>query len=82
MVNENETYKGINPKQIFLVKFPGGHHKAVNIISNAHALHSATPHGKKPRGNKLGRALDTQQSVTAVLFQNSTTIITAGSVDG
>ncbi|ESP02282.1 hypothetical protein LOTGIDRAFT_138584 [Lottia gigantea] len=51
---------------------------AYNTIKNAHVISSA----KQKKKNRLGPALDSQQSVTVVTFQDENLLISAGAVDG
>ncbi|KAJ8309036.1 hypothetical protein KUTeg_013910 [Tegillarca granosa] len=58
-----------------------GHISPVNIIRNAHKLPTQLG-GKIKKKSKLGPTRDSQQSVTAVVFQNDTSLVSAGAVDG
>nr|XP_033794203.1 denticleless protein homolog [Geotrypetes seraphini] len=63
-----------------------GFYRQVNQISGAHnALDKQTPSmlkKKKQAAKGLAPAVDSQQSVTVVLFQDEHTLISAGAVDG
>ena len=61
--------------------FPDGHISPINTIHNAHAI-TAGPGSAKKRRSKSSQACDSQQSVTAVVFQDDHTLISSGSVDG
>ncbi|XP_053314665.1 denticleless protein homolog [Spea bombifrons] len=63
-----------------------GFYRQVNQISGAHnALEKQTPSKikkKKPAVRGLAPSVDSQQSVTVVIFQDEHTLISAGAVDG
>ncbi|KAM4692717.1 denticleless protein homolog [Discoglossus pictus] len=63
-----------------------GFYRQVNQISGAHnALDKQTPSKikkRKPVAKGLAPAVDSQQSVTVVIFQDEHTVISAGAVDG
>ncbi|XP_050405041.1 denticleless protein homolog [Patella vulgata] len=50
----------------------------INTIKNAHVISTT----KQRKRNRLGPALDSQQSVTVVSFQSDNLLISAGAVDG
>uniref|UniRef100_F1S2V6 Denticleless protein homolog n=1 Tax=Sus scrofa TaxID=9823 RepID=F1S2V6_PIG len=62
-----------------------GFYRQVNQISGAHnTLDKQTPSKPKKKQNSKGLApsVDSQQSVTVVLFQDENTLVSAGAVDG
>ena len=55
---------------------------SVNVIRNAHAM-PQQPGGKRRKSRVCtNQALDSQQSVTSVVFQDDHLLATAGAVDG
>uniref|UniRef100_A0A8C3WB44 Denticleless protein homolog n=1 Tax=Catagonus wagneri TaxID=51154 RepID=A0A8C3WB44_9CETA len=62
-----------------------GFYRQVNQISGAHnTIDKQTPSKPKKKQNSKGLAppVDSQQSVTVVLFQDENTLVSAGAVDG
>ncbi|XP_012493780.1 PREDICTED: denticleless protein homolog [Propithecus coquereli] len=65
--------------------FKDGFYRQVNQISGAHnTSDKQTPSKPKKKQNSKGLApsVDSQQSVTVVLFQDENTLVSAGAVDG
>ena len=55
---------------------------SINVIRNAHAM-PQQPGGKRRKSRVCtNQALDSQQSVTSVVFQDDHLLATAGAVDG